>query len=528
MTRRVATATAALATVFAVASWLSAAGVDPFSLGLTWPFSTQIGATFAGATIASAATAVAWGATRFRPRLGIALSLVAVAWLATVMQANAHFAAEAIAALAAAGALGILGSAALLGRRATVVVAVPVACAVAAHLLGYQPFADQACFAPCLQVAAPLADAWGARPALGVAIAGSCIALAFLCWFAARAREPLPLRIAAVAAAAAFVVADATPWWRWGTANATPVPERFRVAAVILVTALVGLAVLRRWRARRALDSLVGQLGSGTHVSVPGVAAVHFTVPGTSRWVDEEGHDVPDGEGLVLPGADWLPAIRLVGERGTADLAATVTPAVRLALDNARLDLVAKVRIADLRASQARIVATADAERHRIERDLHDGAQQRLVGAALHLAAAAGRLEPPDDDAAQRVGALVSQALAGLRLISHGALLAVLGTEGLEAAVEDLTDSAGVPLDAGLLPALDASVERAAYAVVAAGLAAGGRSVRLGTTDGLFVVHVAGPLSGDGLELAADRVGATGGTFRHENLGVTGAWPCAS
>jgi len=64
--------------------------------------------------------------------------------------------------------------------------------------------------------------------------------------------------------------------------------------------------------------------------------------------------------------------------------------------------------------------------------------------------------------------------------------------------------------------------------VVAAGLAAGGRSVRLGTTDGLFVVHVAGPLSGDGLELAADRVGATGGTFRHENLGVTGAWPCAS
>jgi signal transduction histidine kinase len=524
VTRRVATATAALATAFAVVGWLSAAGVDPFSFGMSPPFA----ATYAGVAVSAVATVAAWGAARSAPGLALALSLVMLAWLATAMQVNISLPPEAIAALAAAGALGLLGGAALLGRRATAVVAGPAAWAFVMHLLGYQPFRDPACFAPCAQVAAPLADAWGARAALGTSVAGSVVALALVCWFAAVSHGPLPVRAVAVVTAAAFAVAEAAPWWRWGASPATPVPEQIRSATVILVTALVALAVLRRWRARRALEALVRQLGSGARASVPGVVAVHAAVPGTSRWVDEDGHDVPEGVGMVLTGADGVPAVRLVGERGSPDLAATITPAVRLALDNARLDLVAKVRVADLRASQGRIVATADAERHRIESDLHDGAQQRLVGAALHLAAAAERLEPPDDEDARQVGALVSQALAGLRLISHGALLAVLGTEGLQAAVEDVTDSAGVPLDTGLVPALDASVERAAYAVVTAGLAAGGTSVRLGASDGLFVVHVAGPLAGDGLDRAADRVGATGGTLRIDNLGVTGAWPCAS
>jgi signal transduction histidine kinase len=518
-------ATAALATAFAAVGWLSAAGVDQFMLTV---YPSPLAATFGGGVVSAAAIAAAWSAIRSVPRLGIALSLVLLAWLATAFQANVNLAPEAIAGLAAAGMLGVLGCAALLARRAAIAVAAPTALAIAVHLLGYQPFADPACLAPCPQVTAPLAQAWGVRAALGGALAASIVALVLLSWFAARSSGPRSLRAVAVAGAVAFVAADAVPWWRWGVNVATPDAERIRAAAVALVTALVSLALVRRRNARRGLDSLVGQLGSGTRLAMPGVVTVQFAVPGTSRWVDRDGHDVVEGEGLVLPGQDGEPAVRLVGERGTADLAATVTPAVRLALDNARLDLVAQVRVADLRASQARIVAAADAERHRIERDLHDGAQQRLVGAALHLAAAADRLDPADDEAAHEVRALVGRALTGLRDISHGALLAVLGTEGLHAAVEDLTDAARVPLVAGPLPALDPSVERAAYALAAAGIAAGGTSVRLASDDGSFVVHVAGTVAGDGLELAADRVGATGGTYRIDNLGVTGAWPCAS
>ena len=64
---------------------------------------------------------------------------------------------------------------------------------------------------------------------------------------------------------------------------------------------------------------------------------------------------------------------------------AALTPAIRLALQNAQLAAVAKARLADVQASQRRVVAASDSERRRIERDLHDGAQQRLVSVAFHL-----------------------------------------------------------------------------------------------------------------------------------------------
>jgi signal transduction histidine kinase len=126
---------------------------------------------------------------------------------------------------------------------------------------------------------------------------------------------------------------------------------------------------------------------------------VHFAVPGEARWVDVAGRDATD-----LPGQDKYvvlsdesgPVLRLLVARGTdqGDLLAALTPATRLALQNAQLSAVAKARLADVQASQRRVVATSDSERRRIERDLHDGAQQRLVSVAFHLKVALAGADP--------------------------------------------------------------------------------------------------------------------------------------
>ena len=129
---------------------------------------------------------------------------------------------------------------------------------------------------------------------------------------------------------------------------------------------------------------------------------------------------------------------------------------------------------ADLAASRARIVAAADEERRRVVRDLHDGAQQRLVHTVITLKLARGAIQ--SDEAA--VPALVTEALDhaqratdDLRELSHGMLPTVLTRGGLRAGVEALASRTAVPVavdvSVGRLPA---SVEAAAYFVVAEGL----------------------------------------------------------
>ena len=140
-----------------------------------------------------------------------------------------------------------------------------------------------------------------------------------------------------------------------------------------------------------------------------------------------------------------------------------------LALQNARLAAVGRARLAEVRASQRRIVDASDAERQRIERDLHDGAQQRLVGASFQLSLARSRLAA-GGETLSRTEASVGEALERLRLLGHGIFPATLATEGLAAALEDLARAADLPttLDVRELgPELERDVALAAYAVVA-------------------------------------------------------------
>ena len=191
-----------------------------------------------------------------------------------------------------------------------------------------------------------------------------------------------------------------------------------------------------------------------------------------------------------------------------------------------------KAQEAELRASRSRIVEAADDARMRLERNLHDGAQQRLVALSLALRLAQARLrDDPDGADAILTGASeeLTQALAELRELARGIHPAVLTDRGLPAALEALASRAPVPVELSteLDGRLPGPVEAAAYYVVSEALAnvakyaaASTVHVRAERLNGAVVVEVADdgiggadPAGGSGLRGLADRVEALDGSF---------------
>ncbi|HYN52961.1 MAG TPA: histidine kinase [Thermoleophilaceae bacterium] len=219
-------------------------------------------------------------------------------------------------------------------------------------------------------------------------------------------------------------------------------------------------------------------------------------------------------------------------------LAEQVASAARLALDRERLQAELGAQLHDLRASRARIVEAGDLERRRLERDLHDGAQQRLVALSLSLGLALSE-RGGDDPLLELARAELLELLADLRELAHGLYPVVLAEEGLAAAVEALAEGSVVPLRLdGPLPdeRLDPPAATAAYLVIR-GMANDERrhwtSVAGAKKDGRLVVQVAGD-GGPPADLVylQDRVGAVGGELTAEgpSEGVTrlrAELPCA-
>jgi PAS domain S-box-containing protein len=190
----------------------------------------------------------------------------------------------------------------------------------------------------------------------------------------------------------------------------------------------------------------------------------------------------------------------------------------------------------ELRASRARIVEAGDAERRRLERNLHDGAQQRLVALSLALRLAESKVRT-DPGAAEQVlraaGGELGQALAELRELARGIHPAILTDRGLSAALEALAGRAPTPVEIDLAfeERLPPPVEAAAYYVVSESLAniakyaqASAVTVSIARANGYAVVEVeddgiggADPGRGSGIRGLADRVEALDGRLDLES-----------
>jgi signal transduction histidine kinase len=200
----------------------------------------------------------------------------------------------------------------------------------------------------------------------------------------------------------------------------------------------------------------------------------------------------------------------------------------RLALENERLAAQVRAQLEEVRASRARIVEAGDAERRRIERDLHDGAQQRLVALAMRLDQAregtAGAAALIDSTTAELLTAIKE-----VRDLAHGLHPTILTESGLAAAVDALAERTPFPVTASVTEdRFPTEVEAAAYYVIAEGLTNIARyadateaRVDVMAFDGRLQVTVADngrggadPTAGSGLRGLADRLAAVGGEFK--------------
>lgn len=262
--------------------------------------------------------------------------------------------------------------------------------------------------------------------------------------------------------------------------------------------------------------------------------------PGDAGWIDRDGQPVGDlvrsSEDRVATPVEYRgsPIATIVHDPvllRSPDRLATAAAAAGLAIDNERLQAELRARLADVQASRARIVEVGDIERRRVERNLHDGAQQRLLalGMTLNLAGRRATADPELTALLDEAVTGLDEAISELRDLAHGIHPAVVTVAGLSGAIETIAQRPGVPLTLQLdLPdRLSETVEVAAYYVVAEAVTNANKHaradrilVRASVVDGHLRVAVeddgrggATGAGGSGLEGLHDRVSALGGTF---------------
>ena len=225
----------------------------------------------------------------------------------------------------------------------------------------------------------------------------------------------------------------------------------------------------------------------------------------------------------------------------TPGLEREIGSAARLAVENERLQAEVLAQLEDLRRSRARIVERGDAERRRLERNLHDGAQQRLLALSYDLRLARAEAEGEGD--AELTALLTSaaedaqDALGELRELAHGIYPAILAEAGLGPALATLAEEAPLPIELGEIPQdrYSASIETAAYLAIAEAVddAADRRAtsvrVDMKRVDErvLLLVEDDGAARRSSLGHVADRIGALGGSLDVGPTTLAASIPCA-
>ena len=279
---------------------------------------------------------------------------------------------------------------------------------------------------------------------------------------------------------------------------------------------------------------------------------VAYWLPMRRAYVDEAGQPVElpqDGRGVTRL-ADVAAVVH--DPELDADLVEAAGAAARLALHNARLQADVRAQLDKVQESRRRIVTAGDEQRRRIERDLHDGAQQRLVALALELRIAQRQIGQGDAEIDRVLTQAVDElqvAVEELRELARGVHPAVLTEEGLGGALESLAARTPVPVKITAAPEgrLPSEIEAAAYFVACEAIAnavkhSQATQIRVCAErrNGSLVIEVeddgiggASLNGGSGLRGLVDRVEAHGGTLRVESepgkgTRVIGELPCAS
>jgi signal transduction histidine kinase len=328
---------------------------------------------------------------------------------------------------------------------------------------------------------------------------------------------------------------------------AFPIVQRLSLflLGVAPVAYLAGLLQARL--ARTAVAELIVTLrGDPADLRTPLAAALRdsslellYWLPRFGTWTDQNGRAVEmsadQAQVTLIDDDDGEPMAALVHDPALRDepaLLEAVSAAAAIALRSGRLQAQLRANVEELRGSRARVLEAGQRERQRLERDLHDGAQQRLVALSLNLGVLQTRLGDNPE-----AGALLAEArteiavsLAELRDLARGLHPAVVSGHGLAVAVESLVARAPVPvrLRVDLDGRADEAVEVAAYYVVCESLAnigkhaqASSATVDVGRTGHQIVVEIvddgvggADTEQGTGLRGLADRVEALNGRLR--------------
>jgi signal transduction histidine kinase len=330
-----------------------------------------------------------------------------------------------------------------------------------------------------------------------------------------------------------------------------------QAVALVLLGMTVVWGRLRNQRTRQSLVDVVVELGKTSGAGgLRDALAIRLGDADLELGyaIGERGWAAVDGVEIVPPPAGshrtMTPLVRdgeqvamIVHRQGVlddADLVAEVTSAARLLLDNERLQADVRAKEADLRASRARIVEFGDSERRRLERDLHDGAQQRLVGLMLGLRLARAAVNPGDEELQARLTDTEREldvALAGLREVASGIHPAALSVFGLPEALAALAERSGHPVQIAAVPTdrLPPAVEIAAYQIVATAAAAGAVVAEVTRTGDRLHVDIDAEADAEPEVLLdlEDRVGALDGSLSVDSRDPSGhvlraEIPCAS
>ncbi len=320
-----------------------------------------------------------------------------------------------------------------------------------------------------------------------------------------------------------------------------------RAVAFAALGAGLLFVVARRQRQRAAISRLTEELDD-----VPDALAaafgdpsvqVAYWLPTAARYVDSHGRRIdlptPTAKRAVTPiiRSGSPVAVVLHDASLSGSVVRELGPAARLAIENERLQAEVRAQLEALLRSRMRITERADLERRRLERDLHDGAQQRLLALLFDLRLARSAAERDrDKPLATMLATAVNEAQAALeelRVLAHGIYPAVLAEAGLSSALATLADEAPLPVElTASAQRLDAPVEAALYVAVREAIddavVRGATWIRV-TVEGRVVLSVEddGAARSSALVHVADRIGALGGETLFGPNSLFAEVPCA-